>query len=40
MGLILIRLLVSEKENSKFKSVLLHLNIDLVSYPAHTGGIK
>ena len=35
----LMRQLVQEKENSKFRPVKLHLKIDLVSYPARAEGL-
>ena len=37
--LALLRQPVKEKENSDFKPVVFHLKIDLVSHPAHGGGI-
>ena len=38
-SLVLVRQLIYKKENSKFKPALLCLKTDLVSYPAHGGGV-
>ena len=38
-SLVLIRQPVLEKEYSEFEPIKVHLKIDLVSHPAHEGGV-